>query len=133
MTPDELIALIDRAAEEGWTELDLSGQGLTVLPPEIGKLTQLETLILGKCGEGGNGRIDGKQKTICPNTYWVTMLTTLPLEISQLESLSKLNLSGNPLAGILASVFQLPNLASLTAVSRVKKFRGDASSPTSPA
>ncbi|QQE63929.1 hypothetical protein GFS31_06000 [Leptolyngbya sp. BL0902] len=36
------------AAAEGWTELDLSGQGLTELPSEIGKLTQLETLVLGK-------------------------------------------------------------------------------------
>ncbi|MGB5975040.1 MAG: hypothetical protein WBG38_17070, partial [Nodosilinea sp.] len=48
MTQDELLALIDQAAAEGWTELDLAGQGLTELPPEIGKLTQLETLILGK-------------------------------------------------------------------------------------
>ena len=48
MTQDELIALIDQAAEEGWTELDLSGEGLTELPPEIGRLTQLEVLTLGK-------------------------------------------------------------------------------------
>ena len=51
MTQDELLALIDQAAEEGWTELDLSGRGLTALPPEIGKLTQLEKLILGKVDE----------------------------------------------------------------------------------
>ena len=48
MTQDELIALIDRAAEEGWTELDLSGKGLTELPPQVGQLTQLESLLLGK-------------------------------------------------------------------------------------
>ena len=48
MTPEELRLLIDQAADEGWTELDLSGKNLTELPPEIGKLTQLETLILGK-------------------------------------------------------------------------------------
>ena len=48
MTQDELIALIDQTAEEEWTKLDLSGQGLTELPPEIGRLTQLETLRLGK-------------------------------------------------------------------------------------
>ena len=49
MTKDELLALIDQAAAEGWTELDLSGQGLTLeLPEEIFKLTQLEKLILGK-------------------------------------------------------------------------------------
>jgi Leucine-rich repeat (LRR) protein len=48
MTQDELLALIDQAADESWTELDLSGLKLTELPPAIGKLTQLETLILGK-------------------------------------------------------------------------------------
>jgi internalin A len=48
MTQDELLALIEQAAAENWTELDLSGQGLTALPPEIGKLTQLESLILGR-------------------------------------------------------------------------------------
>ncbi|MDA0268119.1 MAG: hypothetical protein O3A14_14470 [Cyanobacteria bacterium] len=41
MTQEELLRLIDQAAEEGWTELDLAGQNLTELPPEIGKLTQL--------------------------------------------------------------------------------------------
>ncbi|MEL6353115.1 MAG: hypothetical protein AAFR58_15380, partial [Cyanobacteria bacterium J06627_28] len=55
MTQDELLALIDQAAEEGWTELDLSGKGLTMLPPEIGKLTQLEKLILGKWDEKAEG------------------------------------------------------------------------------
>jgi internalin A len=48
MTQTELIALINKAADEGWTELDLAGYDLTELPPEIGWLTQLETLILGK-------------------------------------------------------------------------------------
>lgn len=42
------LALIDQAAVENWTELDLAGLGLEALPPEIGRLTQLETLILGK-------------------------------------------------------------------------------------
>lgn len=51
MTQEELLVLIDRAAAEGWTELDLAGLGLTELPGEIGKLTQLETLILGKWDE----------------------------------------------------------------------------------
>ena len=52
MTREELLRLIDRAADEGWKELDLAGKGLTELPPEIGKLTQLETLILGKWDKG---------------------------------------------------------------------------------
>jgi len=42
MTRDELLRLIDQAARERWTKLDLSGQELTELPPEIGRLTNLK-------------------------------------------------------------------------------------------
>ncbi len=48
MTEEELLQVIEQAATEGATELDLSGNELTTLPPEIGKLTQLKKLILGK-------------------------------------------------------------------------------------
>ncbi len=52
MTDEELLRVIEQAAEEGETELDLSGNNLTVLPPEISTLTQLKKLILGKYDEG---------------------------------------------------------------------------------
>ena len=48
MTREELLQLIDSSADEGSTELDLAGLGLEELPPEIGKCTQLETLVLEK-------------------------------------------------------------------------------------
>ena len=51
MTREEAVRRIHRAAEENLTELDLSGLGLEELPPEIGKCTQLETLLLGKWDE----------------------------------------------------------------------------------
>ena len=35
MTQEELLALIDRAAAVGWTELDLSGQNLSKLPAAL--------------------------------------------------------------------------------------------------
>ena len=35
MTQDELLKLIDEAAADGRPTLDLSGQGLSELPPEI--------------------------------------------------------------------------------------------------
>ena len=41
MTEQELLQIIDQAAKEGWTELNLSDKGLTVLPPEIGQLAKL--------------------------------------------------------------------------------------------
>jgi hypothetical protein len=48
MTREELLQLIDKAADEGSKVLDLAGLGLEELPPEIGKCTGLETLVLGK-------------------------------------------------------------------------------------
>jgi hypothetical protein len=45
MTREELLQLIDKAADEGQTELDLAG--FEELSPQIGKYTQLETLVLG--------------------------------------------------------------------------------------
>ena len=46
MTKDELLRIIDQAAQENWEELDLSDKGLTELPPEIGQLTKLKKLNL---------------------------------------------------------------------------------------
>ncbi len=38
MIRDELLAIIEQARRENWKELDLSGKGITELPPEIGQL-----------------------------------------------------------------------------------------------
>ncbi|MEH2274038.1 MAG: hypothetical protein V7K40_04295 [Nostoc sp.] len=46
MTEAELLEVIEQAAKEGVTELNLFGKKLTALPPEIGKLTQLKKLSL---------------------------------------------------------------------------------------
>ena len=46
MDEKELLQIIDEAAREGATELNLSRSQVTALPPEIGKLTNLEILNL---------------------------------------------------------------------------------------
>ena len=59
----DALALINQAYDEQWEELNLSGMGLTELPMddgrsetiEIGGLTGLKTLILGKEEPGGMG------------------------------------------------------------------------------
>ncbi|HEY9629419.1 MAG TPA: leucine-rich repeat domain-containing protein [Coleofasciculaceae cyanobacterium] len=100
MTREELLELIDRAADEGWTELDLSGKGLTELPAEIGKLTQLETLILGNWDQ--------------EKEEWVgNQLTDLPNAIAQLRNLKELYLSSNQISAIPDAIAQLTNLTVL--------------------
>ena len=47
MRREEAVRQIDQAAEEKLTQLDLAGLGLEELPPQIGKFTQLDSLVLG--------------------------------------------------------------------------------------
>ncbi len=111
MTRDELLQLIDRAYEEGWEELDLAGNDLEELPPEVGKLTQLKTLILGKVEKW-----EWVDKNPIP-TLITNRFTTLPSELSALQNLRTLDLSGNPFAVIPEVVFGLQPLTCLTLTS----------------
>jgi Leucine-rich repeat (LRR) protein/GTPase SAR1 family protein len=95
MELQELLELIDRAATEQWKELNLAGMNLTELPPEIGKLTQLEKLKLGDW-------VDGK--------YIGNSLTDLPAEIGKLTNLTGLDLSSNQIATIPEVIGNLTNL-----------------------
>ncbi|MEH2339026.1 leucine-rich repeat protein [Nostoc sp.] len=108
MTQDELLVLIDRAVAEGWQELDLSGQELTELPVEIGKLKQLESLILGKKVKGYEPVRNRLLEKVSGNN-----LKTLPLELLGLPNLRKLDISGNPLESIPDVVTQILHLEEL--------------------
>lgn len=108
MTQDELLVLIDRAVAEGWRELDLSGQELTELPVEIGKLQQLKSLILGKKVEGYESVGNCYLQKVSGNN-----LKTLPLELLRLPNLRKLDITGNPLESIPDVVTQILHLEEL--------------------
>ena len=75
MTREELLAIIEQAAHEGATELDLSGKGITELPDEIGKLVNLRELSLRE-----------------------NKLMALPEAIGQLTQLQSIDLFENQLA-----------------------------------
>jgi len=82
-TKVELLRLIDQAADEGWTELDLAGLGLEELPAEIGKLKSLEKLMLNRQWNSGESTVKGNN------------LSSLPSEINRLTNLNHLDISDN--------------------------------------
>jgi internalin A len=108
MNDAELLAIIAQAEREGWTELDLSGNDLSELPAEIGRLTQLESLILGKSLEGYEFVGNLYLQKVSGNKF-----KTLPIELLNLPNLRKLDISGNPLEHIPDVVTQMLHLEEL--------------------
>ena len=101
MTREEAVRRIDLAAEEKLTQLDLSGLDLEELPPEIGKCTQLETLLLGE-------KFYEEKRELVRNK-----LTEFPDAVLQLTNLKILNLHGNEITEIPEAIGQLSNLTLL--------------------
>lgn len=112
-----------RAVRTGETTLDLSGFGLTVLPPEIGQCTKLETLVLksnkltalpkeiGQCVHLHMLSLDNNEPTSLPKEIGQCLhlhtlsvdnnqLTELPKEIVQCTNLRVLSIHGNPVLGL---------------------------------
>ena len=99
MDQAELIKIIEKAAREQYTTLDLSGRGITQLPENIGRLTKLQKLGLGD-----------------------NQLRTLPHQIGQLANLEVLHLYGNNLERLPRSIGELGQLRSLVIGSRLASF-----------
>ena len=90
MDKTELLQKIKEAAKDNIEVLNLFGNQLTALPPEIGLLTNLRELYLGR-----------------------NQLTSLPTEIGQLTNLRELHLEGNQLTSLPTEIGQLTNLREL--------------------
>ena len=113
MAYDDCLEMIKKAAQEGAVKLDLSGQGLERVPPEIGCLTQLTSLDLS----------DNQLTALPPKITRLTQLTSLdlsdnqltvlPPEITRLTQLTSLYLSNNRLTEVPPSISQLTQLTSL--------------------
>ncbi|QMS88045.1 leucine-rich repeat domain-containing protein [Nostoc edaphicum CCNP1411] len=113
MTNEELLKIIEQAVRDKVTKLDLSGKGLTTLPPEIGQLTNLRSIDL----------TSNKLRSLPPEIGQLTKLQSLdlgsnqvsclPPKIVQLTNLQLLDLSSNQLSSLPPEIVQLTNLRSL--------------------
>ncbi|MGJ3244528.1 MAG: COR domain-containing protein [Elainellaceae cyanobacterium] len=113
MTRDELLQLIDRAYEEGWEKLDLAGNDLEELPPEIGHLTNLQRLDLSSNSLSSLPAEIGQLTNLQALDLSSNSLSSLPPEIGQLTNLQRLDLSSNSLSSLPAEIGQLTNLQTL--------------------
>ncbi len=110
MTNEELLKVIEKAKASGATELDLSGNGLTVLPPEISQLISLTRLDLSF------NQLTSLPSEICQLNNLILLylggnqLTALPVEICQLTNLTYLYLNGNQFSSLPPEIDQLPKL-----------------------
>jgi internalin A len=87
MTDEELLEVIEKAARDRSTHLNLLCRGLTTLPAEIGQLTNLISLEIS-----------------------YNQLTSLPVEIGKLTELRKLYANGNKLARLPVQIGELTRL-----------------------
>jgi internalin A len=90
MDEQEFIEIIERAARDRLITLDLSGKGITVIPPAIKKLTNLQLLDLRD-----------------------NQITVIPPEIDKLINLQILDLGNNQITAISSEIEKLTNLQRL--------------------
>ncbi len=119
----EVLRRIEQVARDGVEELDLSGMGLSELPPEIGKLSKLKKLILGSWKKIASGWISNSLSSLPPKIGQLTnliyldlynnTLNSLPPEIGQLTNLTVLYLNSNALNSLPSEIGQLTNLTVL--------------------
>jgi Leucine-rich repeat (LRR) protein/GTPase SAR1 family protein len=114
MTDKELLEIIEDAAIEEATRLDLSGNHIEELPAEIGRLTNLTMLHLA-----GNQLTTlpteiGKLTNLTVLNLYSNQITTLPTEIGKLTNLTELYLDDNHLTMLPAETGKLTNLNKLS-------------------
>ncbi|NEO86840.1 MAG: GTP-binding protein [Spirulina sp. SIO3F2] len=117
MTRDEVLALIERAAAEGWTELDLSGAGLRELPLEIGKLQALQSLNLSFNQISEISEVIGRLQALQDLNLHFNQISEIPEVIGRLKALQGLNLGSNQISEIPEVIGRLQFLRDLDLVS----------------
>jgi internalin A len=113
MTQDELLALIDRAAAEGWGQLDLSRQKLTQIPGAIAKLTNLTQLDLTDNQITEIPEAIAKLTNLTLLYLYNNQITQIPEAIGKLTNLTQLHLNSNKITQIPEAIAKLTNLTRL--------------------
>lgn len=112
MSQEELLEMIHRAEKEKAVKLDFSElDEISQLPPEIGRVTSLEVLIVTGLNELPKeiAKLKNLNRLYLNSNY----LSELPREIVQLKKLSILDLSFNYLTEFPKEIVQLKNLSIL--------------------
>jgi small GTP-binding protein len=97
MTNEELLQIIEKAVRDKKTQLDLSGKGLTTLPPEFGQLTNLQTLDLSSNQLSSLPPEFGQLTNLQTLYLFSNQLSSLPPEFGLLSKLKSLDLRDNEL------------------------------------
>ncbi|MFN6569474.1 COR domain-containing protein [Dendronalium sp. ChiSLP03b] len=113
MTNEELLQIIEKAARDKATTLDLSGKSLTTLPEEISQLFNLKELDLSYNRLARLPAVIGQLYNLSLFYLSYNQLTSLPAEIGQLSNLRELYLYFNQLTNLPKEIGQLSNLSGL--------------------
>ena len=113
MDPRELLEVIERAARDRVTELDLSGQKIAALPPEIGQLANLEYLDLQNNQIAALPPEIGQLAKLQVLLLDSNQIVELPPEIGQLAALQELLIDNNQIMTLPSEIGQLANLQGL--------------------
>ncbi|MGJ5634842.1 COR domain-containing protein, partial [Nostoc sp. CALU 1950] len=114
MTNEELLQIIEKAVKKKATELNLSFNQLSSLPPEISQLSNLTTLFLHNNQLNSLPPEISQLSNLRTLSFYNNQLNSLPPEISQLSNLTRLLLSFNQLSSLPPEISQLSNLTTLS-------------------
>ncbi len=109
----KILEHIERAAKGGWTSLNLKGNQLSSLPPEITKLTYLTDLNLSNNQLSSVPPEIAKLTNLVSLVLWENQLSSVPPEMAKLTHLTHLDLGDNQLTSVPPEITNLTNLISL--------------------